>query len=177
MKSILCRVLLVLFPACAIVVAQTPQPAPQSRGFSIDDIDKSADPCTDFYQYACGNWMKTVKIPADRPDWDSFGEVEERNLLVLKDILEKAAAGGSKRDAIDQKIGDFYGACMDEGAIETKGLGSLKPELARITAAGDKQALIDAVAPVHLLRPNPSLRFSPSPHLHTPLIALAPLSH
>ncbi len=172
MKSILCRILLALLPACSLVLAQTSQ-SPQPRGFSIDDIDKSVDPCTDFYQYACGNWMKTVQIPADRPDWDSFGEVEERNLLVLKGILEKAAAGGASRDTIDQKIGDFYGACMDESAIETKGLGSLKPELSRITDAKDKQAFIDALAHVHLLGPNPLFGFSSSPDLHNSDMVIA----
>jgi endothelin-converting enzyme/putative endopeptidase len=110
--------------------------------------------------------MKTMQIPADRPEWDSFSEVEEQNLVVLRDILEKAAAGGPGRDAIDQKIGDFYGACMDEKAVETKGLEPLKPELARIAVAKDKQALIDAIARVHLVGPNPLFNFYSQPDLH-----------
>jgi endothelin-converting enzyme/putative endopeptidase len=150
--------------SCAF--AQASQPSQPSARFNIDNIDKTVDPCVDFYQYACGNWMKTMKIPADRPEWDSFSEVEEQNLAVLRDILEKAAAGGDGRDAIDQKIGDFYGACMDEKAVETKGLDPLKPELARIAAAKDKQALIDAIARVHLIGPNPLFNFYSQPDLH-----------
>src|SRR6266542_1011094 len=96
-----------LWSACLLVVsasasfAQTSQtPQPSSR-FSIDNIDKSTDPCVDFYQYACGNWMKTAQLPADRPGWDSFGEVEEQNLAVLRTILEKAAAASANRDPVN----------------------------------------------------------------------------
>ena len=169
-----------LWFACLFVVvsasasfAQTSQPAQPSSRFSIDNIDKSVDPCVDFYQYACGNWMKTAQLPADRPDWDSFGEVEEQNLAVLRTILEKAFAGGTKRDAIDQKIGDFYGACMDESSVEAKGLDPLKPELARIAAAQDKQALVDAIAHVHLVGPNPLFNFYSSPDLHNAEMVIA----
>ena len=117
MRSLLLGVCVVLFAVLG-VSAQTPQPQPSSR-FSIDNIDKAVDPCTDFYQYACGNWLKTKEIPGDRPEWDSFSEVEEQNLAVLRDILEKAEKGGAGRDPIDQKIGDYYGACMEEKLLPT----------------------------------------------------------
>jgi putative endopeptidase len=135
-------------------------------GFSIDNIDKSVDPCVDFYQYACGNWMKRAEIPADEPEWVSFLEVNERNQKVLREILEKAATGGPGRDAIDQKIGDYYGSCMDEKAADTKGLEPLKPELDRVAAVKDKSALIDAIARVHLIGPNPLFNFGAEPDLH-----------
>ena len=73
-------------------LGQTSQPQPAAAGFTIDNIDKATDPCVDFYQYACGNWMKKAEIPADRPGWASFNEVDERNLVTLRGILEKAAA-------------------------------------------------------------------------------------
>ena len=135
-------------------------------GFNIDDIDKTVDPCTNFYQYACGNWLKKTDIPSDQPEWGSFEEVEERNKVILRDILEKAAAGWPGRDAIDQKIGDYYGACMDEKTVEAQGLGPLKPELDRIAAVKDKGALIDAIARVHLIGPNPLFNFYSQPDLH-----------
>ena len=172
MRSIL-HSSLALVAACSISFAQNSQPAQPKPGFSVENIDKSVDPCVDFYQYACGSWMKTAHLPADRPDWDSFAEVEEQNLLVLRDILEKAAAGGAGRDAIDQKIGDYYGACMDESAVESKGLAPLKPELDRISAAQDKQALIDAIARVHLVGPSPLFNFYSSPDLHNADMVIA----
>jgi predicted metalloendopeptidase len=135
-------------------------------GFSIDNIDKSVDPCVDFYQYACGNWMKRAEIPADEPEWISFLEVNERNQKILREVLEKASAGGGGRDVIDQKIGDYYGSCMDEKSADTKGLDPLKPELDRVVAVKDKSALIDAIARVHLIGPNPLFNFSSAPDLH-----------
>lgn len=152
---------------------QTPPNAGAAGGFNIDDIDKTVDPCSNFYQYACGNWLKKAEIPSDQPEWASFVEVEERNKAILRDILEKAAAGGSGRDAIDQKIGDYYGACMDEKTVEGKGLDPLKPELDRIAAVKDKSALIDAIARVHLIGPNPLFNFYSQPDLHNADMVIA----
>jgi len=120
--------------SAAICFAQAPPQAQAEIGFSIDNIDKTADPCVDFYQYACGNWLKRTEIPADQPEWVSFTELYERNLVTERNILEKAAAGGPNRGAIDQKVGDYYGACIDEKAADAKGLDPLKPELERIAA-------------------------------------------
>ena len=171
MRSTLILACLFFAVTCA-VLAQTSRPQ-HSSGFSVDNIDKSADPCVDFYQYACGNWMKTTEIPSDRPDMDSFGEVEERNLLVLKSILEKASAGGGGRDPIDQKIGDFYGACMDETAVETKGIAPLTPEMDRVAGAKDKASLMDAVAHIQLIGPSPLFNFYSNSDLHNSDMVIA----
>lgn len=162
---------IVAFPAVAF--GQSPNGTQPPTSFSIENIDKSVDPCTDFYQYACGNWMKNAQIPADQPEWASFIEVDERNNLVLRGILEKAASGGPSRNAIDQKIGDYYSACMDEEAINTRGLEPLKPELDRIAAVKDKASLIDAIARVHLIGPNPLFNFYSSPDLHNADMVIA----
>src|SRR5215467_6174450 len=161
--------ILTAFSLCQTSSAPADSEAANSRnapGFSIENIDKSVDPCADFYQFACGNWMKRAEIPTDEPEWVSFLEVNERNRKTLRDILEKAAAGGPERNATDQKIGDYYGACMDEKKVDADGLEPLKPELDGIAAVKDKAALIDAVARVHLIGPNPLFNFGSQPDLH-----------
>ncbi|PYX45512.1 MAG: M13 family peptidase [Acidobacteria bacterium] len=155
--------LLVMTSAAFSQSAASSKPGP---GFSVDNIDKSVDPCVDFYQYACGNWIKNSEIPADRPAWQSFSELNESNLEVERKILEKAESGGAGRNPIDQKIGDLYGSCMDEKAVDAKGITPLKPELERIAAVKDKGALIEEIAHIHLIGPNPLFNFYSNSDLH-----------
>src|SRR5581483_10613094 len=133
---------------------------------TLETVDKTTNPCEDFYQYSCGSWLKTAVIPADQARWGSFSELQERNRAILREILEKAAVANSGRNPIDQKIGDYYDSCIDEKAADAKGFDPLKPELARIADVNNKAALIDAIARVHLIGPNPLFNFYSSPDLH-----------
>ena len=75
---------------------------------------------TNFYQYACGTWLKSNPIPADQSSWGRFNELHERNQNILRDILETSRAKSS-RTPVEQKIGDYFAACMDEKGIEERG--------------------------------------------------------
>src|SRR5689334_4780874 len=76
---------------------------PEIHGFDMSAMDRTAAPCDDFYQFVCGNWIKTNAIPPDQGRWGRFNQLAERNRLVAKQILEKASADDPKRDAVHQK--------------------------------------------------------------------------
>jgi putative endopeptidase len=160
------RVVFVVLLLCALSFSQSSTPAKPAPGFSIDTIDKSVNPCVDFYEYACGNWIKKAEIPPDQAQWVSFIELHERNMDIMHGILEKASQGGASRNPIDQKIGDMYGSCMDEKTVNSEGLSALKPELDRIDAVKDKQSLIDEIARVHMIGANPLFAFYSASDLH-----------
>ena len=120
----------------------------QVPSFDAAAMDKSADPCVDFYQFSCGGWLKSNPIPPDQASWGRFNELAERNRAELRGILEKAAKA-TNRDANEQKIGDYYASCMDEDAINHKGIAALKPELDRIDAIKDKNELPGLLAELH----------------------------
>jgi putative endopeptidase len=150
-------VLPVLFLASMFAQAQAQAPAsasapasvPKSVRFSADMLDKSIDPCNDFYAYACSKWQEQNPIPADRSSWGRFNELAERGEYILKDILEKAAVERKDRTAIEQKIGDYYGSCMDEAAIEKKGAEPLHADLEAIAAMKSKKDVTAEIARLH----------------------------
>ena len=140
--------LLALIGACALS-AQTAAPNASMVRFDVNAMDKTADPCKDFYQFACGNWLKSNPIPADQASWGRFNELAERNRETLHQILEQAAKPVPGRDPDTQKIGDYYAACMDEKALDAKGLAPLQPELDRIRNLSDKAQLPGLIAHLH----------------------------
>ena len=93
----------------------------------VTSMDRSVDPCVDFFAYSCGGWVKNNPIPADQASWDTYSKMQDENLGRLRNILEEASAPNSSRSAINQKIGDYYASCMDEKAIDAKGAEPLKP--------------------------------------------------
>jgi endothelin-converting enzyme/putative endopeptidase len=123
--------------------------APGGNGFSVKNLDTTANPCTDFYQYACGSWMKNNPIPADQSRWGRFDQLQERNRAVLREILETAAKPDAGRDATTRLIGDYYAACMDEKGVEAAGLKPLAEELRRIRDLRNKEQIAAVVAGLH----------------------------
>ncbi len=110
-------------------------------GFDTTSLDKTVDPCNDFYKFACGKFAKNHPIPADQAGVDQFYALFNVNTQALNGILNKAAAGGAGRSPDEQKIGDYYKACMDTDAIDAKGLAPIEPLLNKIDAVKSKEQL------------------------------------
>jgi len=138
---------LAIAPAAAL--AQT-APPPAAPGIDAAAMDPKANPCQDFFAYACGGWMARNEIPADKPGWGRFHELAERNLERQREILEAAAAGrAGPEDLFGAKTGDFYAACMDEVGVERTGLADLRTEWKRIDAVKRPADVAAAVGRLH----------------------------
>jgi len=136
-------------------------PRSGSTGVEILSLDRTADACTDFYQFACGGWMAANPMPADRQRWGRFNQLQDANFAILRRVLE--APGG---DADRRKAGEYYAACMDETTIESKGLGPLEPELGRVAQLTRKEDLPALVAHLHSLGVNVLFRFGADTDRH-----------
>src|SRR5262245_17717523 len=118
-KTFIAFVCVALPAAAALVRAQGSAPAkPSESGLELAMLDRTVDPCVDFYAYACGGWTKNEPIPADRSAWGVAERLQEQNETRLRTILEAAAkSGASGEDPETKKIGDYYASCVDEPAI------------------------------------------------------------
>jgi putative endopeptidase len=133
---------------------------PYTPALETSFIDKSVDPCADLYTYACGGWTKQNPIPNDQASWSVYGKLADENYTFLKQILEKVSAPQtSGRTAAEQKIGDYYAACMDEAAIEKAGLNQLRPEFDQITNLKSVSELAPLVAHLHLITQGSGVMF------------------
>jgi endothelin-converting enzyme/putative endopeptidase len=137
-------------PALCQTAAPVAAPAkPELRVFDASLIDKTIDPCENFYRFSCNGWLKRNPLPADQTSYGRFTELAEQNRLHLKQILEEAAAPSATRSANEQKIGDEYASCMNTSAVNSLGLKPLQPELDRIVALKTAAELPALLARLH----------------------------
>ena len=122
----------------------------QYTGFSIGSLNRSVDPCVDFYKFSCGGWTASNPLPSDQARWGRFDALQDRNRLILQNTLESVSANKPGRSSIEQKIGDFYAACMDQKSIDARGAAPIKGDLDRIAGLKNKKDLADLM--VHMNR-------------------------
>jgi putative endopeptidase len=141
----------------AQVTAQLPvqQPAPQpltampySPSLDLTSLDRSVDPCQDFYKFSCGGWQKNNPIPADQASWSVYAKLGNENQQFLWGILQEDAKAAN-RTPVQQKVGDYFAACMDTSAIDALGDKPIQPDLAAIDALKSRPELIAALTRLH----------------------------
>ncbi|MGA3212567.1 MAG: M13 family metallopeptidase, partial [Terriglobales bacterium] len=145
------RLALLSGTALLLALSATAQIGPSTNARMVDpaSMDVAIDPCADFFSYACGGWVKNNPIPLDQASWSVYSKLQDDNRLILRQILETAAAPSARRSATDQKIGDYYGACMDEPAIDAAGIVPLQPNLKRIEDIKSLADMADFLAYFH----------------------------
>ena len=155
-----------LAPIALATLALAGAAAAQDGRFSVSSLDRSVDPCVDFYAFACGGWRRANPIPPDQTRWGRFNELAERNREELHLVLERAKDPGPGRTPIEAEVGDYYAACTDEAAIEAKGLEPIRPALARVGAISSKKAFFRLLGE-HEAEALPAVfRFGSAPDMH-----------
>ena len=132
-------------------VAAKDEPAlPYIPSLDISAMDKSIDPCVDLYHYSCGGWQKKNPIPPDQTSWSVYGKLYQDNLIFLRGILEQSGPSMPQRDAVTQKIGDFYASCADESAADKRGVAAIQPQLDAIAGLKSVKDMASLIAGVSL---------------------------
>jgi putative endopeptidase len=139
-------VVLALATFLCLAAAQQPGTAKSEPALDVTSMDRSVDPCLDFFAYSCGGWIKKNPIPPDESAWDTYSKMQDENLVRLRGILEQASAQDAQRSPVTQKIGDYYASCTDEKAIEAAGIKPIQPLLDRIAALKSKAEFAEIAA-------------------------------
>jgi len=150
-------VLTVMVPFAALAVwGQSAAPdtpltsLPYSPSLDLSSMDRTVDPCNDFYRYACGSWIKNNPIPPDQARWNVYSKLATENQRFLWGILEQAAKPSPARSPVEAQIGDYFFACMDEGSREKAGAAPLRADLDQIAALKSLSDLAAFLAHVHI---------------------------
>jgi putative endopeptidase len=147
MSTLRASLLALSFASIAVIAAaQQSTPSPYEPVLDPASMDRTIDPCADFFQYSCGGWIKNNPIPPDQSSWDTYSKMQDDNRALLRGILEAAAVPDPNRNSVTQKIGDYYASCTDEKAIDAKGAAPLQPALDRIANLSSKTDLATVAA-------------------------------
>ena len=145
------RYALLVMALCAAMPAGAQTTYRQTVPIDPANVDRTANACVDFYQFANGGWLRNNPLPAAYSRWGSFDELGEKNQAALTSILQSAATDADAKQATDYRmLGTYYGNCMDSAAAERAGATPLQPELNRIAAINDRMALQREIANLQL---------------------------
>ncbi len=148
-------------PGMAAPPAEQPLAAlPHTPSLDPAAMDVAVNPCEDFYGYSCGGWVANNPLPSDQASWSVYGKLYQDNQRFLWGILADLSNAQKSRSAAQQKIGDYFAACMDEAAIEARGAGPLQSAFAHIAALDSKRALAPVLAQLQLQSGSAGLLFS-----------------
>jgi endothelin-converting enzyme/putative endopeptidase len=159
----LVRALVVLALLAAQAAAQAAKPEPElpyTPSLDVTAMDRSVDPCVDFYAYSCGGWQRRNPIPPDQTSWSVYGKLYQDNLEYLRGLLEQAAMA-QDRDPATQKIGDFYASCMNETLVEQLGAKPMQPDLDSVRALKDRKQLAAVIAKLQMQGVSVLFNFGP----------------
>jgi len=140
-----------VFGVGSLALGQAPQPLsaiPYSPSLDLTSLDRTVDPCVDFYKFSCGGWQKNNPIPADQAGWSVYAKLGMENQQFLWGILQQDATA-KNRTPVQQKVGDYFAACMNTAAIDAEGIKPLQPALERLDSITTRERVAGALALLH----------------------------